>query len=79
MGKIDCYAPVFQKQNWLVCLLLVILLPIVALAFMIALIVGVIIGIFIPEFLDRIICNYKRFLFRVRNCSKGNDDPNIRL
>ncbi|MCG8434485.1 MAG: hypothetical protein MJA83_10675 [Gammaproteobacteria bacterium] len=75
----DCFAPVFAPQSWLVCLLLVISMPVIALAFMIAIIVGVIIGVFIPEVIDRIVCNYKKILFRISHCQKGNSDPGIRL
>ncbi len=75
----NCNAPVFEGHNWLVCLLQILLLPLVALAFVIAIIVGAILGIFFPRVLEQIICNYKKYLFRVRNCQKGNSDPNIQL
>ena len=75
----NCNAPVFEGRNWLVCLLQILALPLVALAFVIAIIVGAILGIFLPRVLEQIICNYKKYLFRVRNCQKGNSDPNIQL
>ena len=79
MARKDCYAPVFEGQNWLVCLLLILMWPAVAFVFLILLIFAAALAIFLPGLLERIICNYKRYLFRIRNCRKGNSDPNIRL
>jgi len=79
MPRKECFAPVFEKQSSIVCLLLVLTLPFVALAFLIALIVGALLGLLFPDVIERIVCNYKRYLFRVKNCQKGNDNPNIKL
>jgi len=79
MSEYQCHAPVFEGQNWFVCLLMALSLPFIALAFMLALIIGAIIGIFLPEFLEILLCNYKKILFRIKHCQKGNSDPNIIL
>lgn len=74
-----CFAPTFEPQNWLVCLLMILTLPAVALAFLIAFVIGLILEILLPGTIARIVCNFKKYTFRVQNCQKGNDNPNIRL
>lgn len=74
--KDACTAPVFEKGHPLVCLLLAITSPFVVLGFIFAIIIVTIFQRLLPPgTLSRIICNFRRYLFRVRHCSKGNTDP----
>ncbi len=63
---VNCYAPTFAKQNFLVCLLLYISSPLmIAVLIILAPCMGV--------------CPLRRFLYYLGNCTKGNDNPCIRL
>ncbi len=57
-----CYAPVFEPQSPLACLLLaIVLLPVIALLVLFSWVPGV-------------SCTLKQLLFRLQNCTRGNDD-----
>lgn len=63
----ECKAPVFKKNNVLVCAILTVVYTILIalLAFF----------FWIPG----VYCLIKQYNFRIKNCMKGNSDPNINL
>ena len=79
MKEFVCHAPVFKPLGCLLCTLMSIMLPFVAIAHMVAVIVAIPLLPFFPHIIDRIVCSYKQYVFKVQHCGKGNDDPNIVL
>ncbi len=63
----ECYAPVFQPNNFLVCFFLLILFSLL------------VVILFIPAiFSTRIRCLVSGFIFRISRCTKGSSDACIR-
>ena len=69
-----CTAPIFEANNWAICLLGLILSPAVLFVFLLLI---AILGW--TPFGSQIICSFKRYLFRLENCSTGNSNPCIIL
>ena len=78
-AKGACTAPVFEASHWLVCLLLLLIAPLVIAAFIAGLIIVVILEIFVPGILAKYLCSFRKFLYRLKNCRKGNRDPCLTL
>jgi hypothetical protein len=68
-----CYAPVFPPSNCWACFWLTLIYTLVIIELGIILIIAIIAG---PEAVRKIACLIKQFLFRIKYCKKGNDDPN---
>lgn len=79
MKEFVCYAPVFKPPGCFVCTMMTATLPIVAVAFVVAVILAAPLLPFFPNIINRIVCSYKQYLYKVQHCGKGNDDPNIVL
>ncbi len=64
----ECYAPIFQRNNWLACLILTIVYTVVIAA----------LAIF-ALFSRKIRCYIKGLVYRIKHCRKGNSDRCVRL
>ena len=69
-----CVAPVFEPSHWLVCLLIALIFPFVLLAFIVLLPIIALIGAFVPGLLARFLCNFRRYVYRLKHCRQGNRD-----
>ena len=63
-----CFAPVFQPNNFIVCIFLAIIYT------------AIILILLIPAFFSRQArCLLNQYRYRIRNCGTGNSDPNVPL
>ena len=65
-----CYAPVFRKNNCFACVFLALIY-----LFVIAYLLIVTLGLILIT--NKGQCIIKGLLFRIKNCCKGNTDPNL--
>lgn len=62
-----CYAPVFEARSFPECFFLIFVYL-------------VIVGSLAPFFwYPKVLCLIKQYVYRIRNCTRGNSDPNIKL
>lgn len=63
-----CFAPVFQPSSFIACIFLAIIYS------------AIILILIIPAiFSARYRCLVNQYRFRIRNCGRGNSDPNVPL
>lgn len=67
-----CYAPVFERNRFIACIVLAIVAALKILAYLLLYIVSLGAG-------KIFLCKLKQEGFLVRNCTQGNSDPNICL
>lgn len=67
-----CYAPVFRANNFFACVILQLIYTMV----IILLIIGT---FFLILLFESGRCTIRKYRFRMKYCTKGNDNPNLEI
>jgi hypothetical protein len=72
--KQPCYAPVFGASSFWACIFLSIIYVLILVFLLIMLVLAVFGG---QSAIREIACIIRQYVYRIRNCTKGNSDPNV--
>ena len=61
----ECKAPVFKRNPGIICLLMYIAFPVIFLACLLG------------DLFNKPKCCIKKYVYRLKNCTKGNSDPHV--
>jgi len=77
--KDACVAPLFEPSNWFLCFLMILAAPFVIIVFILLIAFIAILEMFFRGILARFICQFRKYLFRLNHCHRGNSNGCVML